>query len=314
MSNLVQTLLSTAPLVHRDASPGGMIKRAKYCLRGLAFARHTGDWFDFLRNSDMAFIVKNNPSLYHKLQRPYLDRTLNTGERLEVLKQHYQFILTHFSTKIIEDVYVPGGKLLAELPVKNVGVLELRLICGSMQKEGDLTIRLTNKESGKRIAHLSFSIRICAADRKEIFIGGLQGDVATKEDVVVAITRGLYGLRPKALVLYVLQQLAACWKITHLRAVSDDMHIYRHFQTKRNVAASYDEFWVECGGTLASDGTYDLPVAFVPRNIPTIRANKRQLYKRRYAMLKGTEDQIVLNMLGIKRDPLPGTEGDQLAA
>ena len=36
----------------------------------------------------MAFIVKHNPWLFHKLQRPYLNRTLNVLQRLEALKQH----------------------------------------------------------------------------------------------------------------------------------------------------------------------------------------------------------------------------------
>jgi uncharacterized protein len=76
------------------------------------------------------------------------------------------------------------------------------------------------------------------------------------------------------------------------------LHIYRHFQTRRNLAASYDEFWAECGGAHDAEGIFDLPVAFIPREIPSIRANKRQMYRRRYAMLEGITEQIHANVLG----------------
>ncbi len=292
MSSLINTLLETAPLIHRTPTPEGIIKRAKYCARGLVFARYTQEWFEFLNTRELALIVKNNPCLYHKLQRPYLNRTLNTGARLEALKQHYQFILTHFPAPLREEVYVAPGKLLVALPVKNVGTVEVRLACSGMQKEGDLMIVLRNRESKKPITTLSFSVWKCGPDGKEVFIGGLQGDKATNEDVIVAVTRSLYGLRPKALLVFVLQQFAALWGITRLRAVSDSMHIYRHYQTRRDVAASYDPFWAECGGIQGPDEIFDLPVAFVPRDISTLRVNKRQMYRRRYAMLEQIAEEV----------------------
>jgi uncharacterized protein VirK/YbjX len=313
MRNLVGKLLETAPLVHRDPSPGGIVKRAKYCLRGLAFAPYTSEWFEFLEKPKLTFIVQNNPALFHKLQRPYLNRTLNTAERLDALKQHYLFILDQFSQSLTEEVYTPSGKLLLELPIEGIGTLELHLLCSKMQKEGDLTLCLTIKESSQGVATLSFSISKWQKQHKEVFIGGLQGDKATDERTVVAITRGLYGLRPKALLFYLVQRLSTHWGVGRLRAVSDDLHIYRHFQARRNVVASYNQFWNECGGTLAPDGVFDLPPAFVPREISTIRANKRQLYRRRYAMLEGMNHQLIARLSGSAHSPLQPF-GDVLAA
>jgi uncharacterized protein len=300
MRNLVGTLWNTAPLIHRNPGPRGWIKRAKYCLRGLAFPRETMQLIEFLQRPELAFIVKHNPGLFHKLQRPYLTRTLSIPHRLEALKQHYKFVLAHFSQDGIKELYTNEdvGKLLFELNVPEVGTLEMRLCCGRMQKEGDLTFCLEVKETGKRIGSLSFSIWKYEADYKEIFIGGLQGNKATKEDTVVTITRSLYGLRPKALLFFVLQQLATFWNIDRVRGVSDKMHIYRHFQSKRNLAASYDEFWADCDGQLMPDDLFNLPGTFVPRAISTIRVNKRQMYRRRYAMLEGIAEQIRRQMQG----------------
>lgn len=292
MRNLVTTLVETAPLIHRSATPGGVLKRTKYFLRGLAYARDTAEWFDILQAPEMAFIIKNNPCLFHKLQRPYLNCVLKTTDRLHALKQHYTFVLTHFSKAMIGEVFTGSGKLLVELLVEKVGPMELRLNCSGMQKEGDLSIGLWIKAGKRPMATLSFSVWKFEANEKEIFIGGLQGSKIFSEEDVVAVTRGLHGLRPKALLFYALQQLAVHWKVNHVRAVSNATHIYRHFQARRNVAASYDTFWIECGGVAEPDGSFALPAAFIPREISTIRVNKRQMYRRRYAMLERIAAEI----------------------
>ena len=80
--------------------------------------------------------------------------------------------------------------------------------------------------------------------------------------------------------------------IEHQLSAADAKHVYRHFQKRLVLSASYDEFWKACGGRLAADGMFDLPVIFFTSQILTIRANKRQMYKRRYAMLSEVANQI----------------------
>jgi hypothetical protein len=70
------------------------------------------------------------------------------------------------------------------------------------------------------------------------------------------------------------------------------MHIYRHWQKRKHLAASYDEWWIESGGRLADDDMFDLSAAFVPRDISSLKVNKRQLYRRRYQMLAEIAGQI----------------------
>ncbi len=297
MVHLIRTLAETAPLIHRVPTPGGVLKRVKYCLRGLAYPYHTKEWFKFLQKPELDMVVKNHPYLFHKLQRPYLNRTLNTRQRLEMLKQHYGFVTTHFSASQMRAVYASPGLQLATIPLEEVGNFELRLGCSRKEKEGDLSICLLDRESGVELFILSFSFSRNEANRKEIFIGGLQGHALADKELIVSITRHLYGLRPKAVLIFVLQQLAAEWGITHLRAVSDDQHIYRHFQKRMKFSVSYDEFWVQCGGQLAADGMFDLPVTFIPREMSTIKVNKRQMYRRRYAMLSDLAGQIRFQLL-----------------
>jgi len=70
------------------------------------------------------------------------------------------------------------------------------------------------------------------------------------------------------------------------------LHVYRHFQKKRILSASYDAFWLACAGRLAADGLFDLPVVFIARESASLKANKRPMYKRRYAQLSDLAEQI----------------------
>ena len=92
-------------------------------------------------------------------------------------------------------------------------------------------IGLTNLDSGVNLFTLAFSVTQWEQEPREIFIGGLQGNKsANDKELIVAMTRGWHGLRPKALLLFALQSLVGLWGITRLRAVSDATHIYRHWR------------------------------------------------------------------------------------
>jgi uncharacterized protein VirK/YbjX len=292
MRTLFSTLADTARLVHRVPDFSGKLKRAKYVARGLLYPSYTREWFEFLQRPELAIVIRNHPCLYHKLQRPYLNCKLTTRQRLDSLRQHYEFVASHFSPEGIARLYAPSGLGLVSFTLKDLGPFELRLGFSLGEKEGDLAVRLLKSDSGTRLFTMAFSVWKYRNEHAEIFIGGLQGSRFADKDLVVALTRALQGLRPKALLMFAVQQIAMFWRIPSLRAVSDATHIYRHFQKRKALAASYDAFWLDCGATLSADGMFDLPAIFVPRNISEIKVNKRQMYKRRYEMLGGFAEQI----------------------
>lgn len=300
MIQIVKTLVRTAPLIHPGRKLGSWCKQTKHCVRGLAFAHHTQIWFEILQRPELAVVAGNHPYLFQKLQRPYLHRTLNTRQRCQALQQHYQFVVAQFSPVVRQEIYATPGKLLAVLPLEGVGNFGLRLSCSRQEKEGDLVIGLVNLDSGAVLFTLAFSVTQWEAEPKEIFIGGLQGNKLTNEkEMIISMTRGFHGLRPKALLLFALQELCGRWGVTRLRAVSDAMHIYRHWRKRKQVAASYDEWWVESGGQLAADGNFNLPVTFLPRDLNTLKANKRPVYKRRYQMLAEIAGQLARSSICI---------------
>lgn len=297
--SLVQTLVKTASLVHPRSGLKSMLRRIRYCARGLAFARCSKKWFNLLYQPELAIVARHHPYIYCKLQRPYLNRMLNTRQRLEILEQHYHFVATRLSKFVREGVYAAPGFHLATIPLKEVGNIGVGLNYGRHEKEGDLLIKLANLDSAETLFEMSFCISRFDAQYSEAFIGGLQGNrSANDKEFIISITRAMYGLRPKALLVFALQQLADHWGIARIRAVSDDMHIYQHPHKRKVSATNYDAFWLECGGRIGLDGMFDLPVAFVPRKISTIKVNKRQMYRRRHVLLAEIADQISFNLTG----------------
>ena len=238
-------------------------------MRGLAWPAATAEWFQVLGNPALAAVVRHSPRLYQKLQRPYLTCRLHTAQRLESLRQHYQFILRHCSPARIREIHSPAGQRLARLPAADPGGYELRLQASAFDKEGELAVCLCG-DRGVVLFTLTFTLLRCAAGGWEILIGGLQGNsCANDKQLIITLTRHWHGLRPKALLLFALHQLAAGWKVRRVRAVGDATHIFRHWRKRKHIASSYDEWWREAGGQRAADGLFDLPARFVPRDIAT---------------------------------------------
>ena len=211
-----------------------------------------------------------------------------------MLNQHYAFVITAFSDRLRTAVLHPRGLCLAKLPVAGNAALSLRLLYyGQFEKEGELTIGIFSETLLQAVCFLTFSISSFTPNQRGMFVGGLQGSrsVTEKEDVI-SITRQMHGMRPKALLFFALQQLASFWKVTSIRAVSDEQHIYRHIRKRKTINARYNEFWTECGGRRQSDGMFELPVVREDRDLTEMKATKRQMYRRRYAMLTRLSEEI----------------------
>ncbi|MDB6017533.1 MAG: hypothetical protein JWR19_2022 [Pedosphaera sp.] len=293
--NLPIQLYSTARSVHPEPTLGDVCARVKYCVRGLITPRLTSEWFALLNSPDLAPVVTQHPHILSKLQRPYLHRRLTPRGRLTVLKHHYDFVKKHLSENIRKAAFTKPGFLLANLPVPEPCRFSLRLAYnGDYEKEGDLSLCLTDETNGLPLFMLTFcASRFAAGEPRELFIGGLQGRRAPNQhELIITLTRSLHGLRPKALLIFALQRLAQLWGISSLRAVGGDEHIYRHIRKRKDFEANYDEFWRECHGEQLPDGNFQLPVVPLVRNLEELPGNKRGMYRKRYAMLGQLGEEI----------------------
>jgi uncharacterized protein VirK/YbjX len=265
--------------------------QVKFFVRGLTMPQLTQNWFELWRSPKLSPLLAAYPRVLLKLQRPYSQQGLEARKRWWILRQHYGFATEWFSAAALRQIFTGSGVLLATLPKMESGEFSVRLLYDNLfEKEGELSVVLYDEQKHKRLFALTFCVSSCEPARREIFIGGLQGcKGANARELVVSLTRDMHGLRPKALLLFALQQIAALWHFNRLRAVSNRTRVHR---TDSSIKADYDEFWVDSGGRLEADGNFTLPVAFITREPAGIKPNKRALYRRRYAMLDELAVQI----------------------
>ncbi len=296
-----------ARLVYPEPTWKHALSRLKYRARAALTPRAALAWSALLERPRLAGLVRRCPHTYCKLQRPYLHRRLKTAGRLAALEANYRFVEERLVGTVWDGIMNENrGHCLAVLPLHECGHYNVRILYQeSLSKEGDLSIGLMDETLAIPAFALTFCVWRDGMEGREIFIGGLQGRKrANEKGEVVALTRAMHGLRPKALLLFTLQQLAQEWDIPPIRAVSDETHMYWHARyaaRNKNLAASYDEFWAESGGVVDAEGFFRLPVVPVRKDLTELKASKRQLYRRCYPMLDELAQSTRVSMLGSGR-------------
>ena len=296
---MARTLFGSAAQLYPEPGLKRVKDKVKYWMRGLATPELTRQWFQILAQPELSDIVHVHPRLMSKLQRPYLHRNLKPRQRLEVLREHFTFVIAKLSPRDSEKIYSPDGLKLADISLEGVGDFSLQLFYRDrFEKEGELMVALCSAGGKRMIFTLSFTVTAFNQTESSLFIGGLQSfKIQDAREVVVSVTRGMHGLRPKGLLLFTVQQLAKIWGVKTIRAVSNDLNIFQDFRLKKKkVLADYNEFWLESDGNLDADGLFSLPLTFTPRPMTDIKPNKRSLYKQRYAMLEDLATKIAASL------------------
>jgi uncharacterized protein VirK/YbjX len=274
----------------------GMKHRCMLFVRGLAAPQMTLDWLALWQNPTLVPLKKSHPRVLLKLQRPYLQRHLEPEERWEILRQHYSFALATFRAAALMKIFAPPGFLLADVPVPEVGHFGIRLFYDNLfEKEGELSLMLYDEDKKAPLFAMTFCVSSNQPGNREIFVGGLQGcSLSKNRELVVGVTRGMFGLRPKAALLFALKQLAFVWSIPMIRAVCNQNRVLP--PNNQPIKANYDQFWIESSGQLDDDGNFSLPTMDSPRASTEIRRNKRAMYRHRYELLARLGEQLRQNI------------------
>lgn len=267
--------------------------------RGLAAPQLTLDWLKLWRSPVLAPLKESHPRVLLKLQRPYLQRHFSPEDRFEVLQQHYSFVSGSLNIEAVKGISECPGVLLGDIPLPEVGHFSIRLLYDNLfEKEGDLSLIFNDEDKKAPLFALTFCITSNKPGCRVIFIGGLQGcPLAREHDRVVDVTRGMYGMRPKAALVFAVQQLLMVWSIPVLRAVSNQNRVLPTDNSP--VKADYDQFWIESDGQLDADGNFSMPIVASERPISEIKPNKRAMYRRRYEFLEKLGGEIQRSAAGL---------------
>lgn len=278
-------------LTHPSTETGWLRNRFKFFARAWLTPRLSREWLTCLARPEMGQLWQLRPRLASKLQRPYQCVDLSSRQRLDVLLAHYTLLPRVAAAPARALIYGEGYPLLRIRHAVTTRELQLRLFYrDQFEKEGELTLGVFEASAETMLAGITFSLGQ-AKETRTAFIGGLQASPSPETRVLIHdVTKEMYGMRPKAFALWCLQALLTQWGVNELHAVGDDQHIYRHWRKRRQITASYNEFWTESEGVLdGSDGLWTLPLKSRVRPREELKPSRRKAHERRYAMLSEIE-------------------------
>lgn len=270
----------------------------KIHLRGWIHRGPTRRWLALL-NSHPAFaeFVAHRPSVVTKIYRPYLTKTLNVTARLAVLDAHYAFMFGHGLANLLAQAS-RGSVTLARITGKS-GVpytIVLRAV-GAFEREGELVLQLCC--DGALVYSTAFTFST-PAGVPQVMIGSVQGPRGL--DAMAAIkqaSRELHGLRAKALLVTLVQQLGAALGCTQLRLVGNANRTAGRAIGRGHVLADYEQFWQELGATRCDDGDFAMPCRpLAPLALEQVEQKRRSEARKRHQLLQSVTDDVVAQFNG----------------
>lgn len=295
-------LLSTGALTPGRAWKNPAYRR-KFMLRSLGAPRMTGKLLESLtKQPQLMQILSVQPGLPCRLHRPWLSTHMSPQQTIDALCYHYRLMLDKLPDNITSHYLSAHGALLTTIEGKDEQRYRIYLGADAMlDKEGEATLTFRD-EKDTVLAELTFTL--CQYNGVDtFFIGGLQGAKAdVPHQLIQVATKACHGLFPKRLVVDALLTLGEQLSVKHVRAVSNETHIYRSLRYRRKkrdkLHADYNSFWESLSATVDAEGDYVLPLALPRKTMEEIASKKRAEYRRRYELLDALQQQIAATIQG----------------
>lgn len=280
---LLPGLLAQAARVYPAGEAQALRRRWRFVASAMRHPRAHACLLDFLSAPRWRTLLARHPRLLQKVHKPFPCRGTTVDERVAILCRHLELAGERLGDAAI-DALADGRELEVGRVALPAGAGELAVRLGRLprfEREGELTLSLIDP-----FGSLLYSACFTLVERDGVvalLVGSLNGTAPL--DVVRHLTKLSLGLRPQALMLFLLQQAAAATGAGALLAVGRDSHAYWGHPRHAEIRFDYDGFWEEAGGTRRDDGLWSLPVQPARRAPAEIAANKRSQYQRRYAWL-----------------------------
>ena len=293
-------LLATALAFTRRAfvaAPPGYRRRqqAKIIFQVLCRPRFARSWFQLLQRPEFVALCALRPRLYFKPFRVYQSTRWTPAQRRAALLDCYDFI----NRWPLLQASLRGPQLLLTLPAtaQDSGSLPaVRLELGydeRYRKEGELVLSLMVEGAPLAAAAFSFGR---AGERWLLRIGCIQGS-RNRTEIAKALQKSWHGLRPAALLVHCLGELALAYGCRELQGVSAAIQAHRakhfiHLHCHHRIHFDYDRFWQEQEGVRGADGWFSLPLPRPPRDLSTVKSQKRSLHRQRQRLLAELSAQL----------------------
>ena len=265
-----------------------------HTLLNIPFAKK---WFSLIQSEEYKWVLSHRPRIYFKPFRVYMSTKWGKKERTKALLSCYAFIKQQpFLTRVIQE---EKPIKLAEFTMKyNSEKGQIYLGYNErFRKEGELVVSLHCDSYQEAICEASFVIDkenegwVCR-------IGCVQGNKSAEtENAIKELQKQMYALRPKALMIFIIQELSRQLGCTALYGVGSKIQAHNkkhfiHIEWLHKLSFSYDTLWKEADGTPDKDGWFKLPIEMHRKPMEEIKSSKRSLYRYRYEMLDNIATEI----------------------
>jgi uncharacterized protein len=277
--------------MHPDLTLGSLKHQVILMGRALVSLPIIRSWYGISDNPLLIKALNRFPMMSGAIYWPYINHTWTIQQKLGAIDQHFR-MLDGSAGIIAEATFVEVE--LAQLEEEYAG---LRLVLDKaiwFLREGEIVLNLFVYD--QRFYSIAFTLGMDDG-QPLVLVGALQGsnsDIA--QTVYRDITRALNGMRPRDFLMVALKMLCVELGIHRIWAVTSDMrqHNSPYFGNshKEKVLVTYNEVWLEHGGTELGNGFFEIPAKVTYKEMSEIPTRKRAAYRRRYEML----DKLALDI------------------
>lgn len=281
---------SMARFLYPEGCDRKTFNRCKFVLRSLLYREQLNRVFVLFQAEPLKALPTRYRKLLEKPMRPYRFACATARERVEMLENHYQLLLSCYPD-LVEPLYLTGGLELGRYPQSDCRIV----LCydGTFRREAELALSIVNGE-GQRLYSCAFSLA-GSKEHLNLMIGSIQGPepaVDNAQERVRELTKEGHGLRPKSLLVQLVLQLAQSMGEADVLAVRKRAHVFQakrySSRQKANLQADYDELWQEFDARDVDPNFVALQAQ--PRKpLEEIASKKRAMYRRRYEWLDQME-------------------------
>ena len=270
----------------------------------MATHRSFSAWVGFLIRPENRPFAEANPMLWHRTLLGYLSTRWDGEKKVKVLTDSYRFAQAH-----------PGPLLDCLLGRKNVGFTFAEVPLGEdsgtirfalasddrFRREGEWTLRVFCDQIGGELCSIAFSVE--EIDGKWVaYAGAIQGGSGANEATIKASAKAMHGVRAKAMAIFALQEVVSTLGFSRLLGAGNSIQMSNakhmiHVPWNK-ISFNYDGMWAEADGRPAEAGWFELPLREVRRTREEIKANKRPLYARRYALFDQLQAAVAKGLSG----------------
>jgi uncharacterized protein len=273
-------------------------QKFRWAIAAAVTPRLSLDWFDMLDHPQLRIFAEINPRLAFKPMRVYMSVRWSKLRKIKVIMDTYQIIQEHKGA-LLDALIAHEECVLASFVLEGYG--ESKIVLGhdrKYRKEGELVATLRCGHLEKNVISMAFSLERSSDGSCACYIGCIQGG---HQDDAKQTAKAMHGLRPKALMVFVAQEIASVLGAVNIYGVGNAIQAHRkkhliRIPFRHDITFDYDGLWIESGGVPTADQWFSLPLESQRRSVESIKANKRSMYLRRYNFMNELSGQIRANL------------------